>query len=153
MTDSKESNPRPSPATSRRADDVDIMIGKAVRQFRKEAGLTQKQLGEKISLSFKQVRKYEIGENRISASMLYRLSQALDKPIEAFYAAVDPDQISQKISVTQMADISASKQAEDAMTLIRNYYKIPNGKERQVFLDLMRAISKSDFGEPEEASD
>ena len=64
---------------------IDHLIGQRLRWRRKELKLTQEQLGERLSLTFQQVQKYEKGVNRISAGRLYEMSMALDVPIEYFY--------------------------------------------------------------------
>jgi ribosome-binding protein aMBF1 (putative translation factor) len=46
---------------------VDIQVGARVRMRRNLLGLSQKQLGEAIGVTFQQVQKYELGENRIGA--------------------------------------------------------------------------------------
>jgi len=136
----------PQGHTPRRADDIDRLIGKTLRSFRKEAGLTQKQLGDAVMMSFKQIRKYELGENRISASMLYALSKALDKSVDAFYQDIlDPqgDTVKGtfKESVIKVARESEEKDSAEAESLIRLYYKINRKQERQAFMDLLRSIS------------
>ena len=42
---------------------IDIHVGKSVRFKRKMLGLTQRELGDIVDLSFQQVQKYEKGEN------------------------------------------------------------------------------------------
>ncbi|HAE02329.1 MAG TPA: hypothetical protein DCG04_12950, partial [Rhodospirillaceae bacterium] len=54
--------------TRRQPTDVDKLVGANVKRLRRARKVTQAQLGQDIGLSFKQVRKYESGENRISAS-------------------------------------------------------------------------------------
>ena len=41
-------------------------------------GMSQETLGEKLSLTFQQIEKYEKGTNRVSAIRFYELAQALD---------------------------------------------------------------------------
>jgi transcriptional regulator with XRE-family HTH domain len=69
---------------------IDIRVGSRVRLRRNMLGLTQESLGEAIGLTFQQVQKYERGANRIGASRLYALSQALDVPVSFFFDDIDP---------------------------------------------------------------
>jgi transcriptional regulator with XRE-family HTH domain len=64
---------------------VDHQVGRRIRQARRDAKLTQEQLGNMIGLTFQQVQKYEKGVNRVSAGTLYEISQALDLPISWFF--------------------------------------------------------------------
>jgi transcriptional regulator with XRE-family HTH domain len=49
--------------------------------------ITQEDLARRIQLSPQQLQKYEIGENRISAARLFRLSKVLEVPITWFFAS------------------------------------------------------------------
>jgi DNA-binding transcriptional regulator YiaG len=53
------------------ADKVDALIGEKIRARRKRIGFSQARLGAAIGLTFQQVRKYECGINRVTASKLY----------------------------------------------------------------------------------
>ena len=46
------------------ADDIDLAVGKAVRFFRIQAGMSQATLGSKLGVTFQQIQKYESGANR-----------------------------------------------------------------------------------------
>ncbi len=64
---------------------VDVYVGKQLKQMRILRGLSQTDVAKKLSLSFQQVQKYEIGSNRISASRLFELSNILDVPPSYFF--------------------------------------------------------------------
>jgi transcriptional regulator with XRE-family HTH domain len=64
--------------TKTKADKVDEAIGRLIREKRVKKGLSQQRLGDKIGVTFQQVQKYESGKNRVAASMLLRISLALD---------------------------------------------------------------------------
>ena len=67
--------------------ELDSYIGTLLRMLRLMVGMSQEALGEKLSLTFQQIQKYEKGTNRVSASRLYELVQALDVPAQLFLAA------------------------------------------------------------------
>ena len=56
---------------------VDIHVGNRVRVRRMMLKISQSELAETLGLTYQQVQKYEKGANRISASMLYAISNAL----------------------------------------------------------------------------
>ena len=84
MTDSKGTSKRFT-ATSgtvrsgsaRASGDVDVLLGGHIRSIRVAGGLSQTELGQRVGVSFQQVQKYERGANRISASTLVLLAEAL----------------------------------------------------------------------------
>lgn len=49
-----------------------------IREFRKAAGLTQKQLAEKVGLSEQAIRMYELGKREPSVDVIKRIGEALD---------------------------------------------------------------------------
>ncbi len=48
-------------------------------------GMSQEKLGEALGLTFQQVQKYEKGTNRISASRLQQISEALNIPLSFLF--------------------------------------------------------------------
>lgn len=65
--------------------DVDIIIGKNIKRIRGDIGLTQQDIAESIGVRWQQVQKYESGKNRISASRLMTLSNAVGVSITEFF--------------------------------------------------------------------
>ena len=52
-------------------------VGQQIRSYRKEAGLTQEQLAEKSSLSYKYLGEVERGIVNVSLDSLMRIAKAL----------------------------------------------------------------------------
>lgn len=55
----------------------DTTIGSNIKKFRTAAGLTQKQLGERVGKSESCIGNYELGSTEIPSSMLFRIADAL----------------------------------------------------------------------------
>ncbi|WP_375704088.1 helix-turn-helix domain-containing protein, partial [Bartonella sp. AD328YNZD] len=64
----------------------DISIGKRIRHRRISMGLSQKELGSHLGVSFQQIQKYEKGLNRVSAGCLLEIAKKLEVPMNFFYA-------------------------------------------------------------------
>ena len=73
-----------------RSGATDVALGERIRRRRRELGLSQSALGGKLGITFQQVQKYENGANRVSASMLVKLSDALAMPVMQLLHDVDP---------------------------------------------------------------
>jgi transcriptional regulator with XRE-family HTH domain len=56
-----------------------------IRYHRERRGLSLEALGEGVGVSFEQIRKYEKGTNRISASRLALVAETLQVQISAFF--------------------------------------------------------------------
>ncbi len=58
-------------------DPVDLYVGARIKARRKTINLSQEALGRAVGVTFQQVQKYERGTNRVSASTLVRIADAL----------------------------------------------------------------------------
>ncbi|PWJ17007.1 Helix-turn-helix [Jannaschia seohaensis] len=97
-------------------------------------GTTQQQLAEKVGIKFQQIQKYETGMNRVSASRLWDIAEALEVPVAHFFEGLE-----EKEAVEPAVDFLADK---EALELIRSYYTIPENQRRRLF-DLARVLSES----------
>ena len=69
---------------------LDIDIGRRIKLRRIQLGLSQSDLARKIGpVAFQQVQKYENGTDRVSASRLYLIAEALGVGIGFFYGLDD----------------------------------------------------------------
>lgn len=102
--------------------------------------MTQQQLAEKVGIKFQQIQKYETGANRVSASRLWDIADALDVPVSCFFEGIDEaeDKAEDAASGAKVpADILGDKEALD---LVRSYYAIPENQRRRLF-ELARVLS------------
>jgi|AntAceMinimDraft_17_1070374.scaffolds.fasta_scaffold15777_4 transcriptional regulator with XRE-family HTH domain len=60
-------------------------IGDQIEIQRKIKKLTRKELGDKIGVSYQQIRNYETGGQNITVERLAKVSKALDYPITNFF--------------------------------------------------------------------
>ncbi|MBP5858950.1 helix-turn-helix transcriptional regulator [Marivibrio halodurans] len=93
--------------------------------------MTQVDLGAAIGLSFKQIRKYEQGRNRIGAATLFRLARALEVGVEYFFDGLDDPR--------GMTDLPHREGRE----LARHFQAIATPRRRRAFLRLVKAIADS----------
>lgn len=61
---------------------IDVEVGKMIKACRKALGMSQSDLGEELDITFQQIQKYERGYNRVSASALCMISEALNVPVQ-----------------------------------------------------------------------
>lgn len=116
---------------------VDVHVGKRVRHRRWMVGMTQQQLAEKVGIKFQQIQKYETGMNRISASRLWDISDALDVPVAFFFEGLDGDAVAEDANSVKKRDLLGDK---EALELVRSYYAIPENQRRRLF-ELARVLS------------
>lgn len=116
---------------------VDVYVGQRIRQRRCLIGMTQQQLAEQVGIKFQQIQKYETGANRVSASRLWEISDALAVPVSYFFEGVPDTPMAEPSHSGIPADILADKEMS---VLLRSYYSMPENKRRSI-VDLARAMS------------
>ncbi|MEM9010429.1 MAG: helix-turn-helix transcriptional regulator [Pseudomonadota bacterium] len=127
---------------------VDVHVGLKIRQRRWMAGLTQQQLGETVGIKFQQVQKYETGVNRVSASRLWDIANALSVPVSFFFEGYRGEEGATGRPARRANGANGSMPPADvladreAMELVRSYYAIPEDQRRRLF-DLARVLSKA----------
>jgi len=99
--------------------------------------MTQQQLAEAVGIKFQQIQKYETGANRVSASRLWDIADALDVEISFFFEGIGKEEEMPKPGNLPV-DIIGDKEALD---LVRSYYAIPENQRRRLF-DLARVLSE-----------
>lgn len=123
------------------AHPIDLHVGNRVRQRRRLLGMTQQRLADSVSIRFQQIQKYESGANRISASRLWTLSQALDVPISYFFEGVDAGAYASGGESVDASGVSTDVfQNKDTIALVRAFYTM-NDEPRRRLLDLAKAMS------------
>lgn len=113
---------------------VDASVGAQVRQFRRQRGMTQTELGDILGLTFQQIQKYERGTNRISASKLAMLAEALNVHVGAFFEDCENGQ----------HDNKSSDVAEDVRALVASFDAMPD-KLQKDFLRMVQSIATASY--------
>lgn len=112
---------------------IDMHVGKRVRFKRKLLGLTQSDLAERVDLTFQQIQKYEKGENRISASMLYKIARVLDSSVSFFFEGYSE------------LDNKNSEITDDrnAIELIKSFTSIKDPELKKRIMMLINSVSET----------
>ncbi|WP_273520857.1 helix-turn-helix domain-containing protein [Rhodosalinus sediminis] len=117
---------------------VDEHVGKRIRRRRRLLGVTQQQLAERVGIKFQQIQKYETGANRVSASRLWDIADALEVQVSFFFEGLPARDGAEAESGDGAAeDLFDDKEALD---LVRSYYAIPENQRRRLF-ELARVLS------------
>ena len=127
---------------------VDIHVGQKIRRRRWMTDMTQKQLADAVGIKFQQIQKYETGANRVSASRLFEISQALSVPVSYFFEAIESE------DQTEVATINANEsavpadlfQGKEAIELLNCYYRWPEEQRRRLF-ELTKSLTKESFAD------
>ncbi len=72
----------------KRSSEVDQHVRKRIRQRRNALGMSQEKLAAALGISFQQIQKYEVGANRVAASRLWDIANALEVDIGYFFEGI-----------------------------------------------------------------
>ncbi|WP_208438532.1 helix-turn-helix domain-containing protein [Bartonella grahamii] len=109
---------------------IDILIGKRIRHRRISIGLSQKELGSHLGVSFQQIQKYEKGLNRVSAKCLLEIAQKLNVPVNFFYAdlAIKEDTPTKET----LLHLDQCTYSEKEHTLLKNFRELKSKKQKAI---------------------
>ncbi len=120
-------------------NDIDVHLGKRLRRRRRLLGLTQQQLAGTVGVRFQQIQKYECGANRISASRLWQLSEALEVPVGYFYDGLS-DADRRELAGEGGGEGGEMFARKETLDLIRAYYQLGERPRRRL-LDLAKSLN------------
>ncbi len=82
-----------------RANQIDVAVGANLRRVRSLRLMSQEALATQLGITFQQVQKYEKGVNRISASKLVLIAEALDCDLSSLFAGIADERHDEPIPV------------------------------------------------------
>lgn len=119
-------------------DPIDVHVGKLIRARRRAIGLSQQDLAPAIGVTFQQVQKYELGTNRVSASKLFAVAQALGVPVATFFS--DLEQTGADPSVlSEFGDFLVLRGASE---LVKAFQHL-SADQRRVLVDVAQVMAAS----------
>ena len=125
---------KPRKSSKGRGTELDFLVGRRLREARLLTGITQGQLGQELGVSFQAVQKYEQGENRLSASRLFRAARLLAQTVSYFFDEISGD---------GAAD-GPPAFTRDEIDLVRHYRLIASEDVREHLLQVAKRISEVD---------
>ena len=123
---------------------VDSFVGQRLRNRRWMMGLTQQQLTSLVGVRFQQIQKYESGVNRVSASRLWDLSQALNVSVAYFFDGYEGETVIEHDENNPSPGIMDQR---ETIELVRAYYGIDD-QARQCLLELMKSLTSEGGQQP-----
>jgi len=115
----------------------DALVGRNVRTFRLEKGLSQAELGKHLGVTLQQIQKYETGLNRVGASRLTQIAEALGVPLATLFNE-------RPVASGRRPDILAQALLADPNTirLLRAFHRISERKTRIAIVHLFEGVGE-----------
>jgi transcriptional regulator with XRE-family HTH domain len=117
---------------------VDVRVGHLIRVQRVALGMPQTVLAKKLGLTFQQVQKYEKGINRVSASRLIQIAEALEVDPHAFLPGNGDANNDDAETASLVKDIGAAR-------LVRAFNQIKDAKMKQSIVTLTETLRRSEI--------
>ena len=129
----------PDPGHNEAPHFVDRHVGERVRRRRRALGLSQDDLAVAVGLTFQQIQKYERGANRVSASKLYQIAQALQASTAYFFEGlVDPNRgVGEGDGPDFLLDLPLTPEERE---LVHWFGRLDSRKMRRQVVGLLRAM-------------
>jgi len=121
--------------TARRADEIDLAVGERIRGRRQALGVSQKQLGRSLALTFQQIQKYESGETRVSASTLVRIAARLECSAAGLVGESDMAPVE--------AVVTAQLGAPGSAELLAAFAAIGDAETRRLVLEIAQKLASA----------
>ncbi|QCK86402.1 helix-turn-helix transcriptional regulator [Phreatobacter aquaticus] len=126
---------------------IDKHVGSRVRMRRMMLGMSQEKLGERLSLTFQQVQKYEKGTNRIGASRLQQISAILSVPVSFFFEGAPSTELTPEGGFSDVGGASYVADflsTSEGLALNRAFIRIKDAKVRRKLVELVNAVAGED---------
>ncbi|PVM83364.1 helix-turn-helix domain-containing protein [Caulobacter endophyticus] len=112
---------------------VDQHVGARIRLRRLVVKVSQLRLANALGLTFQQVQKYETGANRISASMLQAVAQALDTTPAWFFEGLPPTAPDDGLALTAASQaLQHLTRCPEGLALAEAMAALPRRRQRRV---------------------
>ncbi len=119
-------------------------VGNRVRDARKRAGLSRRELSEKSSVSPRYIAQLETGQGNISIALLMRLGDALDLRMEWLVAEADPYH-SDVGTITTLLPSATKEQLQRVLAVLDPEHP-SRRRENRIALIGLRGAGKSTLG-------
>lgn len=123
---------------------VDALVGERIRTRRRQIGMSQSDLGQAIGVRFQQVQKYETGSNRVSASRLWQIAEALSVEVVFFFEGISAPQD----DATRVEDRLPARSDPAALELLDRFTRLPEGRKTAV-LNIIRCMTDDPTAPPQ----
>lgn len=136
---------------------VDVHVGSRIAARRKLLQVSQKDLADRLGITFQQVQKYEKGVNRIGAGRLFSIAMLLGVDVSYFYSDMPSDIFAslpeydpargmgffQNGRIVKLCD---PMQSTEATIFLKAYYSLPL-KCRHALFEMLTSLHGKDEDE------
>lgn len=112
-------------------------IGARIRKRRKELGLSQEQLAEKVGVSYQQVQRYENGSSTLNVENVQRIAHALGVSAIALLEGRDAQVVAEPAALG-----AAPFWSSDEKVVLRLFRQLPTPADKKLVISVIRRFAK-----------
>ncbi len=128
---------------SRRVKSIDCDVGNTVKLLRRAFSMTQSELAKQLEISPQQLHKYEVGIDRISATMIYKISDVFQCDISMFFFTEKKENGNGLLRVAEKAtkfNYKMKKSNDEPIELLKIFFKLSLDKKDEL-LKMARSMA------------
>jgi transcriptional regulator with XRE-family HTH domain len=114
---------------------VDSAVGQKIRRYRHDAGLTQKEIADRIGVTGAQFHRYESGMTRVAASRLIAIANVLNVRAETLLDGAS--------NVAAKTLLAPANPGQEMIDLLQAFNNLSDSQHRSALLALARAMSSA----------
>tara|TARA_B100000949_G_C14160557_1_gene398894 strand:- start:249 stop:683 length:435 start_codon:yes stop_codon:yes gene_type:complete len=121
------------------------LIGQRLKKLRLENGLTQKDLSERLNITYQQIQNYENGKSRLSLENAKKLADFLGVPLEAFSNNVfKSDRPSTGLSDNEQTIVMMDEPIDKTKAdLLKAYHSIKDPEKQKNLVKLVKEMARN----------
>lgn len=108
-------------------------IGTLIRKRRKELGLSQEQLSERVGVSYQQIQRYENGGSMLNVENIQRVAKALSMSVCSFFESRQPH---------IAAEPAHPYESSEERLLLKNFRDLVARSDKQLAITMVRRLAK-----------
>ena len=112
--------------------DIATNVGNYIKLYRTQHNMTQRDLGQRLGITYQQVQKYENGSCNINLNRLYDIIHGLNMPVSVLLEIFDFDALPHHIP--------------KGAHILEHFHGIENINLRQIILDICKHAAEEPFG-------
>lgn len=130
--------------------DVDINVGRRLKQRRTIMGLSQEAVAKAVGITFQQVQKYEKGSNAMNANRLQEFASFMNVPVAYFFEDLERSGLAHNTKSGFAESPAASFEYDthgsvasdrESLEVMKSFNTVKSPVIRKRLADLLRAIA------------
>lgn len=124
--------------------ELDMHIGSRLKLLRKKHGVSAAFVADELGITQQQFSRYELGNNKISAALLYRVARIFNMPLSWFFQDLNVDFAGTTPGVAETDNSYQASEIREQLKILSELWPVLSSEQRSIILKLAESyLSKS----------